>query len=234
MTDTETDLARYLEAEGVDARTAARLAHYGALLLAANRNLNLSAARSVEALVPHVLDALTVLGDVAGPLVDIGSGNGLPGIPLAIAAGVEVTLVEAVAKKARFLSETLVALELAGNVSAVRAERFGRDPVHRERYATATARAVASAPAVAELTIPLLRVGGRALLQRGALDERERQAVEDAAPMLGARVVEERQLEGSRRILILEKVVPTPVRFPRRDGVPEKRPLCYAGAALKP
>ncbi len=100
------------------------------------------------------------------------------------------------------------------------------DPRYRERYGAATARAVASAPTVAELTLPFLRIGGRALLQRGALDDVERQAVADAAPMLGARLVEERLLDGARRILILEKTEATPQRFPRRVGVPEKRPLC--------
>ena len=92
---------------------------------------------------------------------------------------------------------------------------------------TATARAVASAPTVAELTVPFLAIGGRVLLQRGTLDEREREAVRDAALMLGANLVEERLLGGERRILILEKMSETQARFPRRNGIPDKRPLCF-------
>lgn len=198
------------------------------MLLAANRRLNLTAARTPQALAEHILDSLTLQDDVSERLVDVGSGGGLPGIPLAIATGTELLLIETTAKKAAFLAEALAALGLAGTVEAERAEVVARDPRYRERYGSATARAVASAPAVAELTVPFLRIGGRALLQRGSLDELERQALTDAAPMLGARVAAERPLDGARRILILEKTEATPQRFPRRVGVPEKRPLCLS------
>ncbi len=211
---------------GVPAPLAERLAAYGALLLDANRNVNLTAARSPEALAPHLADALTLAGDVAGELIDIGSGGGLPGIPLALATGVPVVLVDAVAKKAAFLRRALGELGLAGEAIAERAERLGHDPAFRERFRVATARAVSSAPAVAELTVPFLAVGGKVLMQRGALEASERQAVEDAGPILGCRLVEERLLVGERRVLVLEKFAETPPRFPRRDGIPAKRPLC--------
>ena len=156
----------------------------------------------------------------------MGSGGGLPGIPLALATGARVVLIEPTAKKAAFLAQALAACGLAGEVVAQRAEVAARDDRFREQFAFATARAVASAPTVAELTVPFLRVGGRALLQRAAIEPRERQALEDAAPMLGAELVEERPLDGARRILVLEKRRPTEQRFPRRNGLPEKRPLC--------
>jgi len=218
-----------LKAAEVEAGLAERLATYGELLLAANRTFNLTGARDVRALAEHLLDALTLLADITdGALVDVGAGGGLPGIPLAIATGREVLLVEATAKKAAFLTRALTELGVAGEVVAQRAEVAAHDSRYRERFGTATARAVASAPTVAELTVPFLRIGGRALLQRGALDDAERQAVADAAPMLGARLVAERLVNGARRVLILEKVAPTPQRFPRRSGVPEKRPLCLS------
>jgi len=224
-------LAALLETDyGVDPALAERLAAYGAMLLDANRRVNLTAARDPAALAAHLADALTLRPDVDGELIDIGSGGGLPGIPLAIATGVRVTLVEAIAKKAAFLTRALAELGLAGEAVADRAERLGRDPAFRERFRVATARAVSSAPAVAELTLPFLAMGGRALLQRGALDAAERQALEDAAPMLGGRVAGERPAGGDRRILIVEKVDPTPPRFPRREGIPEKRPLCLSRA----
>ena len=219
-------LAAALRAAGVAADLAERLAAYGALLLEANRKVNLTGAKDAGALVSHLLDALTLAGDVTESLVDVGSGGGLPGIPLALATGARVVLVEPIIKKAAFLERALADLGLAGAVVAERAEVAAREVRFREQFAFATARAVSRASTVAELTVPFLRIGGRALLQRGAIDPAERQALEDAAPILGAGFIEERQLDGDRRVLILEKLVLTGPRFPRRNGVPEKRPLC--------
>jgi 16S rRNA (guanine527-N7)-methyltransferase len=221
-------LATLLAQVQVDARCIEPLAHYGALLLETNRRFNLSGAETPEELLPHLLDSLSVAPFVEGPLVDIGSGGGLPAIPLAIATGAEVTLVEATTKKAAFLEAALGTLRLRGHVVPQRAELAGRDPALREHFACATARAVSSAPTVLELCVPFLRVGGTAVLQRGSLNDRERNAVMDAAPMLGARLEQEIVLEGERRILLLKKVESTPQRFPRRTGVPEKRPLCFS------
>jgi 16S rRNA (guanine527-N7)-methyltransferase len=219
-------LVTALRAAGVDADLGERLATYGALLLEANRRVNLTGAKDAAALLPHLLDALTLAGDVSESLVDVGSGGGLPGIPVALATGARVLLVEPTAKKAAFLAKTLVACGISGEAVAERAEVAGRNERFREQFAFATARAVSTAPTVAELTVPFLRIGGRALLQRAVMEARERQALEDAAPMLGAALVEERALAGDRRVLVIEKRLPTQHRFPRRDGVPEKRPLC--------
>jgi len=226
MAGEEAELGPLLRAAGVEGALAVRLAAYGGVLLEANRRVNLTGAKTPAALMPHLLDALTLAGDVRESLVDIGSGGGLPGIPLALATGMPVTLVEAIAKKAAFLERAVGQLGIKGRVVAERAEIAARDPALRERFASATARAVAGPSTVAELAVPFLRLGGRALLQRSALDPLERQALEDAAPMLGAALVEERALEGDRRIFVLEKVAPTERRFPRRNGIPEKRPLC--------
>lgn len=195
-------------------------------MLEANRKINLTAARDPTAFAEQILDALTLAGDVDGPLIDLGSGAGLPGIPLAIATGQSVVLVESVKKKASFLIRALSELGISGEVIALRAERLGADPAFREKFRYATARAVSTAPTVAELAVPFLEIGGKALLQRGVMDDRERQAVIGAALMLGARVVEERLLTGDRRVLVLQKYALTPGRFPRREGIPEKRPLC--------
>lgn len=215
-----------LREAGIDEPLAERLAIYSALVLAANRRLNLTGSKDGSAFAAHIIDALTLADDVVGPLIDVGSGNGVPGIPLGLATGVRVTLLEPIKKRAGFLAATLVALGVDGNVIAARAEDAARDPAYRERFATATARAVGSASTVAELTVPFLAVGGRALLQRGALGASERNAVSDAALVLGAELIEERSLSGERRLLILEKRAPTSVRFPRKNGIPAKRPLC--------
>ena len=211
---------------GVEDPLAERLAIYAALVLAANRRLNLTGAKDGKAFAAHIADALTLAADVTGPLVDVGSGNGVPGIPLALATGVRVTLLEPIKKRAVFLARALLELGLDGEAVAARAEDAARDPGYREKFRTATARAVAGAPTVAELTVPFLVVGGRALLQRGALLTPERNAVTDAALVLGAELVEERTLDGERRVLILEKKTGTSPRFPRKNGIPAKRPLC--------
>lgn len=219
-------LQHLLTQGGVEDLPAARLAEYGRALLEANRRFNVSGADTPEELAPHIVDSLTLVPYVRGSLVDVGSGGGLPAIPLAIVAGVAVTMIESTTKKASFLEGLAAQLEIRGRIIPQRAELAGRDPDLREQFESATARAVSSAPTVLELTAPFLRVGGQALLQRGAMDERERNAMMDAAPMLGLKFEKEVTLDGERRILILTKEHATPQRFPRRIGVPEKRPLC--------
>jgi len=226
VTNEEAELARLLGAGGVADPLVPRLAEYGARLLETNRKVNLTGAKSAAELAPHLIDCLTVVPYVVDPIVDIGSGGGLPAIPLAIATGFHVTMIESTTKKARFLEESLAALGLRGRAISERAEVAGHDPELRGRFASGTARAVSSAPTVLELVLPFLATGGVAALQRAGFEPGERNAAEDAALVLGARLDEEIPLEGERRILIVRKVSETNGRFPRRIGIPEKRPLC--------
>jgi 16S rRNA (guanine527-N7)-methyltransferase len=220
-------LAALLEqAAGVEARLVEPLAAYGAHVLAENRAANLTGAKTPETLLDHLLDSLTVVPYVTGELVDIGSGAGFPAIPLALATGHHVVMIEAVGKKARFLRAAVARLGLDAEVLQGRAESLAARPELRGRFAAATVRAVSNAPTSLELTIPFLRIGGRAVLQRGAFDARERAAAADAALVLGAALVEEVPLGGDRRLIVAAKERETPSRFPRRTGVPEKRPLC--------
>jgi 16S rRNA (guanine527-N7)-methyltransferase len=219
-------LSDLLQAAGVEPRIVAPLAHYGEMLLETNRRFNVSGADTPEELLPHLVDSLSIAPYVQAPLVDIGSGGGFPAIPLAIATGAPVTMVESTTKKAAFLEAVLASLGLEGRVIPERAELAARHSDLREQFACATARAVSSAPTVLELTLPFLQVGGVAVLQRGKMDDRERNALSDAAPMLGGEIADEVALDGDRRILLIRKVSPTAQRFPRRTGIPEKRPLC--------
>lgn len=216
-----------LREAGVAAPLAASLAHYGALLLDANRRVNLTGAESAAELLPHLLDSLTAVPYVRAPLVDVGSGGGLPAIPIALASGIPVTTIESTGKKAAFLRAAAAELGLDVTVIAERAENAARQPEFREQFESATARAVSRASTVLELTAPLLRLGGAAVLQRGRMEEREINALADAAPMLGATVEDQVFLEGERRLVIVRKTAPAPGRFPRRPGIPEKRPLCF-------
>jgi 16S rRNA (guanine527-N7)-methyltransferase len=222
----ESELEALLAAGGLERDLTERLGRYAQLVLEANQRFNLTGAKTPAEIAGHILDSLSLVRFVREPYVDIGSGGGLPAIPVAIVAGIPVTMVESSAKKARFLESALRRLELEGTVVAERAEVAGHWPDLRERFASGTARALASAPVVAELLLPLIAPGGAAFLQRGALPPAERHALADAALMLGGAFDEERPLEGTRRIVIVGKRSRTPERFPRRPGVPAKRPLC--------
>ncbi|MHB8178202.1 MAG: 16S rRNA (guanine(527)-N(7))-methyltransferase RsmG [Vulcanimicrobiaceae bacterium] len=228
-------LQRRLVETGVSAGLADRMAQYGALLLATNRRVNLTGAKSAIELLPHLLESLALAPEVASEHVDVGSGGGLPAIPLALAGGGWVTMIEATAKKVAVLRALLEELGIAGEVILGRAELLGHDPELRGRFGSGTARAVAVAPAVAELVLPLLAVGGVAILQRGAIGDDERRALADAALVLGSRIEAERPGPGQCRIFLVRKLHPTGARFPRRIGVPAKRPLCMEPEArLRP
>ncbi|MBV8637921.1 MAG: 16S rRNA (guanine(527)-N(7))-methyltransferase RsmG [Candidatus Eremiobacteraeota bacterium] len=211
-----------------------RLSRYGARVLEVNRKFNLTGAKDAAEFAPHIIDSVSIAEYVEQSLIDIGSGGGLPGIPLAIVTGVPVTMVESTTKKARFLESLLAEFELQGAVVAQRAEVAAHDADLREHFHTGTARAVSSAPTVAELLLPFIQSGGRAVLQRGTMDEREYQALEDASLVLGGRVervVPQLPEIGEagivRQVVIVEKTGHTQPRFPRRVGIPEKRPLCF-------
>lgn len=218
------DLPTLLEPLELPPSVRERLVQYGRMVLEANRRANLTAARSEEAIAEHLLDSLTLLPYIREPYVDVGSGAGFPAIPVAIVAGIGITMIESTAKKARLLAEFLESLGLGGQVLAERAEEAGHRDDLRERFASGTCRAVATAAATAELLLPLLALGGSAVLQRGRLDPAERRSLEDAALVLGGVVQAEYPLDGERRIVLVEKVRPTPARFPRK--LAQKRPLC--------
>jgi 16S rRNA (guanine527-N7)-methyltransferase len=214
-----------LVAANVDPTHIEKLATYGELVLETNRSFNLTGAKSVAEFVPHILDSLTIAPDIRESLVDIGSGGGLPAIPLAIVTGVPVTMVETTLKKARFLERVLAELGLTGSVVAERAEVAAHDPALREMFVTGTARAVSTAPTVAELLLPFIAIGGHAVLQRGGVDPREYNALTDASVMLGAEVVSASSKSG-KSVILVEKKSKTPTKYPRRVGIPAKKPLC--------
>jgi 16S rRNA (guanine527-N7)-methyltransferase len=226
LQDEDARLDELLDRAEVNSTTRRALAQYGTLVLGASRRFNLTGAKSAEELSEHLLDSLTLIPYLREPYVDVGSGAGLPGIPVALATGISVTLVEATAKKARFLETALDELGISGQVVAERAETAAHRPDLRERFATGTARALGPAPTVAELLLPFLEIGGVAVLQRGTITPEELVALEDASLMLGGRLDAQISLGGNRRLILLRKAASTPNRFPRRPGVPAKRPLC--------
>ncbi|MDQ6932520.1 MAG: 16S rRNA (guanine(527)-N(7))-methyltransferase RsmG [Candidatus Eremiobacteraeota bacterium] len=218
-------LYELLAANEIHRDTALRLAEYGAFVLQTNRRFNLTGAQSPLELMRHITDAFSILEYIGDPHVDVGSGAGFPGVPLALVTGVEIVLIESSAKKAGFLSQTLSRFGLRGQVIARRAEFAAHEPKWREHFASATARAVSSAPAVAELTVPFLRISGVAVLQRGRAAESEEEALTRACVVLRAGLPETVVSPAGGTFFLVRKERSTPDAFPRRVGVPQKRPL---------
>jgi 16S rRNA (guanine527-N7)-methyltransferase len=174
-------------------------------------------------LVDDALTALPLIGDsLDGPLVDVGSGNGSPGIPIALHYGAPVILLESVTRKARFLEDVCAGVPVPhGGVICARSEEYARG-AGRDRFALALARALAPPDIAAELALPLVAVGGRLILWTGAVDLG---ALDRVAAVLGAERVGVHPTEGHRQLVVLAKRSATPERFPRRPGMAGKRPL---------
>ncbi|MEO1237459.1 MAG: 16S rRNA (guanine(527)-N(7))-methyltransferase RsmG [Planctomycetota bacterium] len=221
-----------------------RLSAYLDLVLDANRTTNLTAIRHREqAWGRLIIDSLTPLPGLPDELddhqtfrlIDIGTGAGLPGVPLAIARpDLDVTLVESTGKKVAFLNRVVAELGLK-NVTPVQAriEDVGQDRGGfrgRGRYDAAVSRAVGPMPVVLEYSLPLLRVGGRVLAMKGPKAERELADSGDALAALGGgdvAVIEAYPASFENELVIVSviKASATPREFPRLPGVPKKTPL---------
>jgi len=167
-----------------------------------------------------------------GRVLDVGSGAGLPGLPIKIAFPMlRVTLVEATAKKTAFLDHVTGVLGL-GDVEVVtaRAETLAHVPTHREGYDVVLARGVARLAALAELTLPFCRLGGVTVAHKGQDVDNEIRQAGTAIASMGARFADVVKVAAdgpaaAGTLVVLEKVGPTPERYPRRPGIPTKRPL---------
>lgn len=203
-------------------------------LVAWNARVNLTAiTERHEVFVKHFLDSLSVVPFVraARRVLDLGSGAGFPGVPLQIALPhLSMTLLEATGKKVAFLQHIVAQLDLRGvAVLHARAEEAGHDVTQRAQYDVVVARAVASLATLCEYALPFVRQGGMFIAQKGVAVEAEVRAATYACTVLGGRVREmvPVQLPGlePRHLVIIEKIAATPDTYPRRAGVPERRPL---------
>ena len=206
-------------------------------LLDWNSRFNLTAIRDVEGVrTKHFLDSLSCLLVMRDKplrrLIDIGTGAGFPGIPLKIVIpNLQLTLVESVGKKADFCRHVVEALKL-DNVQVViaRAEESGQNPAFREQFDWAAARAVANLTTLVEFLLPLVKIGGAMLAQKGESGPAEAHAAEKALQILGGRLrqVIPVTLPGvaeDRYLIVIDKVAATPSGYPRRPGVPAHKPL---------
>jgi 16S rRNA (guanine527-N7)-methyltransferase len=185
-------------------------------------------SRPSDELIADSLVLLEHLGE-GEKVVDVGSGGGLPGLPLKIARpSLSITLVEADQAKAAFLVRACAALGLRDvEVLARRAEEVGRDPLYRESFDVAVARALAPMPVLVELCLPLVRVGGRLLAQKTETEtlEAATRAINSLGGALNRVVGAPSAARSSGTVVIVDKIRPTPAEFPRRPGVPSRRPL---------
>ncbi len=209
------------------------------LLVTAADQTNLTSLRGErDIILKHFVDSLTCLrgewldGEVR--VLDLGTGAGFPALPLAIVRPeLSVTALDATRKKVEFVGRAARHLGLT-NVEALvgRAETLGRQPGQREGYDRVVTRAVAALPILAELSLPFLPVGGLLVAQKGALGPEELEAGSRAAAEVGGevRAVEPFTLPvlgDARTLVVVEKTGPTPERYPRREGVPNKQPLFW-------
>lgn len=210
---------------------------YNEMLLDWNTRMNLTALTAPEDVaVKHIIDSLTAydaaLFDGARTLIDVGTGAGLPGIPLAVyAPHLTVTLLDSLNKRVRFLTEVTAAMGLQ-NVRCIhaRAEEAARTAEHRAAYDIVVSRAVARLPVLLEYTLPFVRVGGTLLALKGRAYAEEQKEARRAAEVLGggritARPVHLPGLDDVRAILTVTKERQTPAAYPRGGGAPTRRPL---------
>ncbi|RDV84576.1 16S rRNA (guanine(527)-N(7))-methyltransferase RsmG [Ammonifex thiophilus] len=212
-----------------------KMGRHFALLSLWGRRFSLTAISGAEEVaILHYLDSLAPLAHLPppeGPCIDVGSGAGFPGIPLALALPeVKFVLLEATRKKVEFLRRAIEDIPLP-NCQAVwgRAEEYGRVTGYRESFAWVVARAVAPLRELAEYTLPFARLGGLFLAYKGPRGEAELAEAARALSVLGGEVSEvwHYSLPGGekRQLLVVLKVSPTPAPYPRRPGLARKRPL---------
>ena len=206
-------------------------------LLEWNVRFNLTAIDDPEKVrIKHFLDSLTCLCVLREApfesLIDVGTGAGFPGLPLKIIyPNIRLTLVESVGKKANFCRHMVQTLGLGKTeVIQERAEALGQIQAHREQYDWAVARAVAILPVLAEYLLPLVRIGGGMLAMKGEQAPAEAHAAEHAARVLGGHLrrlvpVHLPGVAEERYLVVMDKVAATPKAYPRRIGLPAKKPL---------
>ena len=229
-----------LAAWGIDLPTGTEMRLYEfAQVLSSYDAANVIGTRELDQIfLEHVLDSMSCLLfsriENASDVADVGSGGGLPGIPLAMTMpDVRFTLLESTGKKAAFLQHAVEKLGVS-NVDVVneRAEVVGQDPILRATQDVSTVRAVAKLSVLAEYCLPLLKVGGHVISMKGPVSEQEYEEGERAARLLGGIVLQtipipilDKLEQKTRQLIVFKKVEETPSVYPRRAGTPTKKPL---------
>ena len=209
--------------------------NYMDLLILWNEKMNLTAITDKEQIVlKHFVDSLTIsnLINDNSKVVDIGTGAGFPGIPIKIYnETLNVTLVDSLNKRIMFLDEVIEKLGLQ-NIRAIhsRAEDFAHIKVERESYDYAVSRAVANLSVLYEYLLPLIKVGGECICMKGPNIDEELDCSQNALKILGGKIekIEKLTLPNSdivRNIIVVKKIKNTDLKYPRKAGIPAKKPL---------
>lgn len=214
-----------------------KMRSYLEFMLEYNKNVNLTSITTWdEAVVKHLHDALAIQTweqwNEVKTVVDLGTGPGIPGIPLAIASPEKkIYLLETNGKKVKFLGEAIEHLELS-NISIIhgRAEDYGMKKENREKVDLVVTRAVASLPVLLELAFPLIKVRGHLVAYKGPSPQEEIEKAQNAQTTLFANepkiiLYQLDQNYGARSLICYEKRLNTPAKYPRRPGIPEKNPI---------
>ena len=210
--------------------TSDKLCAFGAAMVKQNEVMNLTGItddRGVANL--HLLDSLTVMAsaDLAGKtIIDVGCGAGFPGVPLAVASGAKVTLLDSLGKRMKWLESCLPLLGIEAECVTARAEEAVA--TRRESYDFATSRAVARLNILLELTAPYVKVGGKVLAMKGTAAKEELAECGNAMKKLGLKLeeVKEFPIDGTNHaVIVLKKVAPTPKQYPRRFAKIKQSPL---------
>lgn len=229
-------------ADGLDIRLTetqtSQFVRYYAELVHWNKRVNLTAITDWDAVQSrHFLDSLTATQALpsemlkSGAFIDVGSGGGFPGIPIKLAfPGTRGTLLDSTAKKTAFLAHVCDALDLQDmTVRTGRSETLAHEVEMRKSFDIAFARAVADVAALAELTLPFVRVGGLVILHKKANISDELERAQGAIETLGGELRDVLSVTltelNDNALVVIEKRRPTPDRYPRRPGMPAKRPL---------
>ena len=203
-----------------------------------NTHINLTSITDyTDVQIKHFLDSLTVaeafdFNKRSLELIDVGTGVGMPGIPLKIVfPEIRLTLIEATKKKTKFLEEVVKQLGLREvEIIAGRAETTAHDILYREQFDVVVSRALAPLPALVELTLPFCNIGGCCIAQKKGDIDKEIEQSKKAIEVMGGKLhriykVELKEFNDNRSLVIIDKIKATPVEYPRRPGIPGKRPI---------
>lgn len=208
---------------------------YMNILIEWNKFMNLTGiTQPEEVITKHFIDSLTVLDkmDKNASVIDVGTGAGFPGIPIKIAfPDTKVVLLDSLNKRIKFLNEVIEKLGLK-NIETIhgRAEEYGRNKNHREKYDVAIARAVAPLNILLEYLMPFVKLNGKCLCMKGSSSEAEIKNSENAIKILGGELIKTEEFyipntDMKRRIIQVNKIKETSNKYPRKAGTPSKEPL---------
>ena len=207
---------------------------YMNLLLEWNEKINLTAITKIDDIIlKHFVDSLTILKYISEneTIVDIGTGAGFPGVPIAIMRNNNITLVDSLNKRINFLNDVKEKLNMKNvNTIHLRAEEFGQDKKYRETFDVAVSRAVARLNILVEYLLPTVKLGGKVICMKGSDIKEELDEAKFAIKELGGKIIESQEFylpetDMKRTIILIQKIKETPNKYPRKAGMPVKEPL---------